>query len=115
MMAYDFVRLYQLTKQEHYRDLAERQLAFLASAAREYPMGHSMFLLAKSLFDAPEKHVTLVWENPGELEKARKITPFWGAVTAVRPSKAYPLLNGKTTVYVCDRRGCRPPSNELQF
>lgn len=115
MMAYNFVRLYRLTEQDRYRDLAERQLAFLASAAREYPMGHSMFLLAKRLFDAPEKHVTLVWEQPGELEKAKKITPFWGAVTAVRPSKARPLLNGKATVYVCDKTGCRPPSNDIRF
>ena len=30
------------------------------------------------------------------------------------PTAEYPLLEGKTTYYVCDARGCLPPVNDLQ-
>lgn len=115
MMAYNFVRLYRLTQREEYRALAEKQLAFLSGPARENPMGHGMFLLAKLLHDAPPKHFTFVWEDPADLERARERMPFWADILAVRPSREYSLKNGRATVYACGPDGCRPPTNEITF
>lgn len=115
MMAYNFVRLYRLTQREQYRFLAEKQLAFLSGPAWENPMGHSMFLLAKLLHDAPPEHFTFVWEDPVDLQCARARLPFWADILAVPPSREYPLQDGRATVYACDPNGCRPPTNEIAF
>lgn len=115
MMAYNLVRLYQLTQREQYQLLAERQLEFLSSAAQEYPMGHSMFLLAKLLYEEAPRHITLVWENPVDLQRAREKVPFWANITAVQANSRYPLVNGKATLYICDERGCQMPTNQIVF
>ena len=110
VMAYDLVRLYQLTEQEHYRDLAQQQLAFLSVAA-DVPAGHSMFLLAKLLYDLPPKRITFVWEKKAELEDFLKHLPFLANVTAKPPDQSHPLLNGRATWYVCQGQVCLPPAN----
>jgi len=45
-MAYNLVRLYILTGEERYRDLADQQLRFMAAEAEPYPAGHTMYLAA---------------------------------------------------------------------
>lgn len=45
-MAYNLVRLYILTGEESYRELARRQLWFMASEADRYPTGYPMYLVA---------------------------------------------------------------------
>ena len=110
VMAYNFVRLYQLTEQTLYRDLAERQLAFL-SASAEFPAGHGMFLLAKLLYDLPPARVTFVWEEAAEREAFLRQLPFLANVTAMPPDQSHPLLNGRATWYVCRGHVCLPPSN----
>ena len=40
IMAYNFVRLYQLTEKDIYRDLIERQNKFMSVSSRNYPAGH---------------------------------------------------------------------------
>lgn len=53
VMAYNFVRLYQLTGREDYRALAEKQISYLSPRVQDYLAGHSMFLLTKLLYDNP--------------------------------------------------------------
>lgn len=76
VMAYDLVRLYQLTGQDRYRELAEQQLTFL-SAAADVPAGHSMFLLAKQLYELPPRRITFVWKEAAEREECLKTLRFW--------------------------------------
>ena len=57
VMAYNFIRLYQLTGKEEYRAYADRQIAYMSAQAREYPAGHSMFLFAKLVNDYPPEHI----------------------------------------------------------
>lgn len=107
VMAYDLVRLYQLTDSEVYRELAEKQLGFMSAQAQNYPAGNCMFLLAKMLYEKPPAHITVVGdESPHEL-------PFLANVFLTRENESYKLLNGKTTYYVCRDNVCLPPANEL--
>lgn len=115
MMAYNFVRLYQLTERETYREQAERQLSFLSAAAQEQPVGHSMFLLANMIYDAPPRHIRFVWKEPKDLVRVQGKLPFFANVTAEAASAEYPLLHEKATLYACDRQGCRPPTNRIKF
>lgn len=113
VMAYNFVRLYQLTENEKYHELAEKQLEFLSSQASNYPAGYCMFLIAKMLHENPPEHITVALKNDSDLEKMKENIPFLANISVVKESKEYPLLNDETTYYVCKDHICLPPKNIL--
>lgn len=112
VMAYNFVRLYQLTEEEKYRELAEKQIAFLSEQAADSPFAHSLFLLSKLLYENPPEHITIVMDEINDLSEIRTNLPFLVNITVVSESEKYSLLNNKTTYYVCKNHLCLPPSNE---
>ncbi|MEA4954464.1 MAG: thioredoxin domain-containing protein [Pseudoflavonifractor sp.] len=116
VMAYNLVRLSQITSNAHWKDCAERQLKFLSGAAMSIPMGHAFYLLALSAFLTPPEHVTVVL---GEAESATAVMrdlPLDVLVTVQKqPSEGYTLLNGRTTYYVCTGYTCQPPTNEQPY
>lgn len=65
LMAWNLVRLSQLTADETYRREAEDQLRFLASEAAQYPAAHAMFLSALLDHEVPPPKVTVVLADPG--------------------------------------------------
>ena len=111
IMAYDLVRLYQLTDKEEYREYAEKQINFMSAQSQDYPSGHCMFLLAKLLNEAPPPRVVI--SSKGSLDISN--LPFLANVTFIQADEKYPLLNGRTTFYVCRGNTCLPPSNELNM
>ncbi len=112
VMAYNFVRLYQLTEEEKYKELAEKQFAFLSSQAQDYPAAHSLFMLAKLLYENPPEHITIVLKDKTDLPKILERLPLLANISVMSESKKYPLLNKKTTYYVCRGHMCLPPANE---
>ena len=115
VMAYNFVRLYQLTDEEKYCDLAEKQLAYLSAQAQEYPAGHSMFLIAKLLHENPPDHIVIAVKHDSDLQEIQIQLPFLANVSVVRDSMEYPLKNNKVTYYVCKNHACLPPINCLDI
>ena len=111
VMAYNLVRLYQLTGKEVYEALAEKQILYLSARAREDPAGHGMFLLAKQLFDNPPEHLVIALKKEADLDEIKERLPLLANVAVVRESEAYPLLNDSTTFYVCRDHTCYPPTN----
>ena len=111
IMAYNFVRLYQLTENERYHELAEKQLAFLSAQAGDYPAGHCMFLIAKMLHENPPEHITIALKNDSDLEKIKSEIPFLSNILVTKENEKYHLLNDKTTYYVCRNHVCLPPTN----
>ena len=111
VMAYDFVRLYQLTENEKYCELAEKQIEFLSAQADDYPAGHCMFLIAKIMYDDPPEHIIIVLKNDSDLDKIKSEISFLANVSVMRKNEKYPLLNDKTTYYVCKDHVCLPPKN----
>lgn len=113
VMAYNFVRLYQLTDEEKHCTLAEKQLEFLSAQAQDYPAGHSMFLLAKTLQENPPEHIVIAVKHDSDLKGIQEQLPFLANVSVVRDSIDYPLKNDKVTYYVCKNHVCMPPANHL--
>lgn len=113
VMAYNFVRLYQLTENEKYREFAEKQIAFLSSQASDYPAGHCMFLIVKMMHENPPEHITVALKNDSDLQEIRRNIPFLANISVIKESKEYPLLNGQTTYYICKNHACLPPTNML--
>lgn len=114
VMAYNFVRLYQLTGKEKYDTLAKEIIAFLSGQARHYPAGHSMFLLAKFLYENPPEHIIVVLKERADLEKMKSRLLFLANVSVRVEEGEHRLLNGKTTYYVCRNHRCLPPANEIK-
>ncbi len=113
VMTYNFVRLYQLTENEKYHELAEKQIAFLSSQADDYPAGHCMFLIAKMMYENPPEHITIALKNDSDFEKIKRNIPFFANILVTRENEQYPLLNDEITYYVCKDHVCLPPTNVL--
>jgi len=115
VMAYNLVRLYQLTGKEEYGELAEKQLRYMSAQAQDYPTGHSMFLLAKLIHDNPPDHIVIALKNRADLEKIKERLPLLANVIAVSQCREYPLINDRTTFYICKNHTCLAPTNTFQI
>lgn len=111
LMAWNLVRLGQLTGEEEIIRLAGRQLDFLAGEAERYPTGFGMFLLALLDETDPPPKATVVLAEGEKGQKLPLALPAEAAVTLREPGGAYPLKDGRTTYYVCRGHQCLPPSN----
>ncbi|MBR1823919.1 MAG: thioredoxin domain-containing protein [Ruminococcus sp.] len=109
VMTYDFIRLYQLTGKDIYREYAEKQIDFMTVNAQDYPAGNCMFLLAKLMYEVPLSHITVAVKGTDDLSEIR--LPFLANVSARQTNEQYPLLNDRTTYYVCRGNMCLPPAN----
>lgn len=114
-MTYNLVRLYQLTGKEEYRELAEKQIRYMSALARDYPAGHSMFLLAKMIYENPPEHIVIALKSSSDLEKIKGQLPFFANVIVVSESREYPIVNDRTTFYICKNHTCFAPTNEGMF
>ena len=113
VMAYNLVRLRGITQKDLYDDLAKRQISYMEKEAQDYPISYSMFLIALSLFENPPKHITAVLKDNKDLGYIKDNAPLLADIALTTENKNYPLINNKTTYYVCENKNCLPPSNEL--
>ena len=114
LMAYNLARLSLLTEEEKYRDAAERQIEYLSAEAEKYPPGYAMFLTAFLEYNEPRMKITIV---PDEQEDRKQLVfrfPPELAVLLKQPDEKQPLINGRTTYYVCRGHVCLPPVNDLR-
>ncbi len=114
LMAYNFVKLYLLTSDDKYKDLAEKQLDFISSEASQYPTNHAMFLTALLEYNEPPMKVTVVADDKTDIKSLTLDLPANAMINLFTgPTKEYSLKNGKTTYYVCKGKACMPPTNNL--
>ena len=113
LMAWNLVRLSQLTSESSYEAAAERQLAFLAPEAERYPAGYAMFLLALLEHEDPPPKVTAVLAQQSDAARLPLAVPPDAALSLREPSAEFPLKDEKTTFYVCRGRSCLPPVHDL--
>lgn len=111
VMAYNFARLYLLTGKEDYREYADKQIRYMSSGAQNYPAGYSMFLFAKLIFENPPEQIRIVLKENADLEQIKNKLPLLADITVVNESKEYPIINERTTFYVCKNHTCYAPSN----
>ncbi|MBQ4327981.1 MAG: thioredoxin domain-containing protein, partial [Clostridia bacterium] len=114
LMAYNLVRLSLITDEEKYKTESERQLDFLAQSAAQYPTNHAMFLTALLEYEKPPMKITVVLDEQTNKSCLPLKFPHDAIVILLpKPTKEYPLKNGKTTYYVCRGHSCLPPTNDL--
>lgn len=114
VMAYNLVKLGTLLGDQGLEELAGKQLTFLAGHAKDYPAGHSFYLLALSLYLNPPPKAVVVLASPAEAEQIKgRLKADISLRLLEHPTKDYPLWAGKTTLYLCKERSCLPPTNRL--
>lgn len=114
VMAYNLVRLYHITEKDEYKELLEKQMAFMCTKSNNYPSGNSMFLIALLMYENPLPHITIALKECSDLIKIREKLPFIANVSVVTDNTKYPLLNNQTTFYVCKNHNCLPPTNAIE-
>lgn len=115
LMAWNLVRLSQLTADESIEQDALCQLDFLTKEAAQYPTGHAMFLLALLNQENPPSKVTVVLDDATDISNLPLQLPVDTAIILQKPTADYPLKNNKTTYYICRGHSCLPPVNELSM
>lgn len=112
-MAYNLVRLSHLTEEDRYKKAAERQLDFLLQRAAQYPTGHAIFLTALLSYNEPPTKITVVPDETADTTALALALPHGADVIQKHDDKDYPLINNKTTYYICRGHRCLPPGNDL--
>ena len=115
VMAYNFMRLYQLTENSKYMKMWEKHMNYLTDTVQDYPAGHSMFLMAILLYQNPPKRIIVAIKDNYDLTGVTKKLPFLANVSVTSENVNYPIINGQPTYYVCNSHTCFPPTNILPF
>ncbi len=112
VMAYNLVKLAQLAEDD-IEEVKEKQLKFLSNYVEKSYMGTAFSLLALFMDEEPRETITVVFGD-AEAEDIRDEIPIGANVRMKeQPTKEYPLLNNRTTYYVCQGHRCLPPANKL--
>ena len=114
MLYYVLTRLSQLDAAGEWEGSRQEQEVFLRGESAAYPMGHSAFLFAQLVYENPPVKITAVCgerENPHSI--IRKLPLYADLHILPHETPEYPLLNGKTTYYVCRDQACLPATNSV--
>lgn len=75
-----------------------------------------MFLIAFMEYTEMPKKVTIVVKDEKDIAKVPCQLPVDTIVRIQKqPTEEYPLLNDRTTYYICEGHSCKAPSNELSM
>lgn len=114
VMSFNLLLLADLTRDEHYQQLAEEQLHFMKANVGKLPRAAGFFLYALNRNLYPPQEIVCVGEQAGALAKVPLKTDLRATLLMKKPDEYYPLLNDETTYYVCQNRTCLPPTNDLK-
>ncbi|HMM05537.1 MAG TPA: thioredoxin domain-containing protein [Clostridiales bacterium] len=114
VMSFNLLLLADLTRDEHYQQLAEEQLHFMKANVGKQPRAAGFFLYALNRNLYPPQEIVCVGEQAGALENVPLKTDLRATLLMKKPDEYYPLLNDEATYYVCQNRTCLPPTNDLR-
>ncbi len=114
VMAYNLVRLSQITKRDEIDNEAKRQIEFMSSHADDYPAGYCFLMLALLAYLNPyDDIVCVIKEHLDTEEILKRVKMRTNIIILNNPTEEYKLINNKTTFYVCKNHSCLPPTNDL--
>lgn len=108
VMSYNLVKYSQITGEGSFEKVCRTQLGFMSGRADSYPIGHAFYLLALSRYLNPPPHIVCAVEDGcSEL-------PIYADVQIIKGgNEEYPVVDHKTTYYVCKDKRCLPPTHDL--
>ena len=115
LYAWALTRLSALLPSEEREQRLRKLLGWLCAEAKLAPTGHAVALLAVSDHLEPPPTVTVVLPAEAQGAEPGFLIPPEVPYRAMAPSGEKPLMEGKTTFYVCRGGTCFPPSNNLEL
>ena len=128
--AYVLQKLFSLTAEDFWREKLDKQMSFLASESKTYPMGFSFSLysminvlyphenlvcvskdegIEKKIFSYLQKHkksdVDVIIKTPKKASELEKLAPF---------TSEYPIPESGTMYYLCKNGACSAPVNDIK-
>lgn len=108
VMTYNMVMLSQINEDDAFSEVLEKQLKFMAAKAKSYPAGYCFYLSALRAHINPPVHIVCAVKD-GYLN-----IPSDAVVKLIAGgNEQYPLINDRTTYYVCKEKSCLQPVNDL--
>ena len=116
VMAYNLVNLWNITHNEYFNEIAKNQLAFISTFAQQYPSGYSFYLMSLLEYINPSKTLICVLKNDESLSYIKNLTYKLdlNIICLDKNNQNHKLINNETTYYLCDKNGCRPPTNDIE-
>ncbi|MBS5842677.1 MAG: thioredoxin domain-containing protein [Clostridiales bacterium] len=114
VMAYVLIKLSNLLQEKYFQEETKKQVDFLCGSCAEYPTGSCFFLSAFMQYLDPPEHIVCVTKHPEDARQLPLKLQLGMDLIVCNPTKEQPLLDDKTTFYVCKGRTCYPPSNHLE-
>jgi len=114
---YVLLRLARLTGRTDYEERAAAGFRAIAEAVRRAPTAYAFLLCAAQMASSPDCEVVLaagddVAETTAFLAAMRR--PFLpNLVVRLASRDEYPVIQGRTTAYVCRGRHCEPPVTDV--
>ena len=128
----DLLRIYHMTSAESWKDKVDGQFKYFASQISKQPSSYAQMLSAFNFAIGPTKEIVISASSnndyPAEIvsevykrfvpNKVMLLHPLSGpdaeSITEIAPYVAsQQLVNGKTTVYLCEDRICKLPVTDL--
>ncbi len=72
-----------------------------------------MSIWPKILHEIPHRYITVGMKARSDWKKVKENIPFLANISVTQEINEYPLLNEKTTYYICKNHACLPPTNDF--
>jgi hypothetical protein len=110
IMAYNLFTLSKLNNYNEY-EYSFNQLNFLNQKANLHPINQSFYLLSLIEYYYNDKKIICILKDKNDLNFDKLY--HLSVNLLLEPNNNYPILNNKTTFYVCEGRTCKSPTNNL--
>ncbi len=114
VMTYNLIKLSRLNNDKNLAKIGRRQLEFMAGQARNYPVGYCFYLSALAMSLYPSREIICVLKQKSDIERLKSFKLNTTIKILEGANKEYPLINDKTTFYVCENYQCLPPTNDWE-
>ena len=115
VMSYNLVRLSVLRPDDKLLQIMKKQISYMNAQTGDYPIGSSFYLTAFMQYQITPEQVICVLKNPDDLDKIKGKPSFSANIIILQePTEQYPLVNNRTTYYICRNYSCLPPVNEYE-
>jgi len=115
VMSYNLVRLSVLRADDNLLQIMEKQFSYMNAQTGDYPISSSFYLTAFIQYQITPEKVVCVLKDPADLDKIKGKSSFSANIIILQePTEQYPLVNNRTTYYICRNYSCLPPVNEYE-
>ena len=114
VMSWNLIMLSKLTRDVRWEQFSDEQIGYMYSRTADYPEGYCFFMKSLMLTFHPPRDIVCVLKGGDDSNSVLSDLPKDAIIRLLhKPDDSYPLINDRTTFYVCEGNKCLPPTNDL--